>query len=987
MNTLNLSRKLSARSCTGCYLLILAGLLATVMPLRADNPPTYLFEIDSSAVPGGFTPIFVALDSSNNVYVTDEFNDRVVKLDKNNNYLTQWGSYGTGNGQFFSAYGIAVDRSNNVYVSDLNNRVEKFDSGGNYLTQWGSFGSGNGQFSSPWGIAVDSSNNVYVADLQNNRVEKFDGNGNYLTQWGSLGSGNGQFNNPAGVAVDSSNNVYVTDTGNNRVDKFTSNGNYLAQWGSLGSGNGQFSFPTGLAVDSNNNVYVADNGKSRIEKFDSSGSYLTQWGGSGGSGNGQFYNPYGIAVDSTGNFIYVADLGNNRVQVFVYNANILPPIFTQQPTNQTVLAGIAGINVTFSASVVGTAPFAYQWMSNNVALPNETNSTFTLINVTLSDAATYAVLVTNSLGSALSSNAVLTVLPALVTTLPASEISATGAVLNASVTLGADETLAWIQWGTDTNYGNIAGVTNIPGGAGTVIFTNTLIGLDGNLIYHYQVVASNSFGIVYGSDQSFQVGLRPTIVSIFATSVTTTSATLNAIVNPQGRETTVYFHWGITAITNSSPGIDIGAAATSLNVSSFITNLIIGTVYHVSVLASNSAGTFFNGAYTFQALPWNFTTAPTMNWQSIASSADGNKLAAVPYGGPIVTSTNAGITWRVSGPSGALISVASSANGDKLVAAIGGFFSFQSPGPIYTSTNSGQLMTKSSAPLWHWDCVASSADGNRLAAVANGGAICTSPDSGVTWTSNNVPATSSSNSLCIASSADGSRLVVAVDGGLIYTSTNAGSTWITNNVPATNWQSIATSADGSKLAAAVGGYSPNVSAGIPGPIYTSTNAGATWMPQTNAPIKDWFCVASSADGNKLVAVAFGAASGYTNSIYISTDAGVTWTVSEAPATAWEWVASSADGNKLAAVANSNFSGTGKIYTQQTTPAPALDLSASDNGTAISWIIPSLDFTLQQNLDLSNWTVVTNVPVLNLTNLQNQVTLPPPAGNNFFRLMH
>ena len=58
-----------------------------------------------------------------------------------------------------------MDSSNNVYVTDIgNNCVEKFDSNGNYLTQWGSPGSGNGQFEYPEGIAVDSSNNVYVAD-------------------------------------------------------------------------------------------------------------------------------------------------------------------------------------------------------------------------------------------------------------------------------------------------------------------------------------------------------------------------------------------------------------------------------------------------------------------------------------------------------------------------------------------------------------------------------------------------------------------------------------------------------------------------------------------------------------------------------------------------------------------------------------------------------------------------------------------------------
>ena len=93
---------------------------------------------------------------------------------------------------------------------------------------------------------------------------------------------------------------------------------------------------------------------------------------------------------------------------------------------------------------------------------------------------------------------------------------------------------------------------------------------------------------------------------------------------------------------------------------------------------------------------------------------------------------------------------------------------------------------------------------------------------------------------------------------------------------------------------------------------------------------------------------------------------------------------SADGNEL--IASVGYpSSAGGIYVSQTTPSPVLNLSVSDN--VISWIIPSLDFTLQQSPDLSNWTDVTNPPVLNLTNLQNQVTLPPPNGNSFFRLMH
>ena len=86
----------------------------------------------------------------------------------------------------------------------------------------GSYGYVNGLFDLPFGIAVDGSGNIYVTELINNRIQKFDSSGNFITKWGSFGTGDGQLNQPSGVAVDNSGNVYVTDMKNNRVQKFTS---------------------------------------------------------------------------------------------------------------------------------------------------------------------------------------------------------------------------------------------------------------------------------------------------------------------------------------------------------------------------------------------------------------------------------------------------------------------------------------------------------------------------------------------------------------------------------------------------------------------------------------------------------------------------------------------------------------------------------------------------------------------------------------------
>src|SRR5207249_331416 len=136
-------------------------------------------------------------------------------------YLTQWGSPGSGNGEFNRPYRVAVDAAGDVYVVDWereslgsNSRIQKFTGTGTYLTQWGSFGSGDGQFYRPEGVATDVAGYVYVVHRCHRRVQEFTDTGTYLTQWGSNGSGDGQFFNPSGVAVDAAGHVYVADTNN-----------------------------------------------------------------------------------------------------------------------------------------------------------------------------------------------------------------------------------------------------------------------------------------------------------------------------------------------------------------------------------------------------------------------------------------------------------------------------------------------------------------------------------------------------------------------------------------------------------------------------------------------------------------------------------------------------------------------------------------------------------------------------------------------------
>ena len=138
-----------------------------------------------------------------------------------------------------------------------------------------------------------------------------------------------------------------------------------------------------------------------------------------------------------------------------------------------------------------------------------------------------------------------------------------------------------------------------------------------------------------------------------------------------------------------------------------------------------------------------------------------------------------------------------------------------------------------------WFGVAGSGDLTALvAAVQTSGYLCTSADSGATWTRRTAAGQRDWQS--VASSADGTRLAAAAMGGLIYT--DAGGIWTEHVIGGgpQNWQCIAMSADGVRLAAvAYGGY-----------IHTSANGGADWTERSDPSLRDWRHIACSADGTR-----------------------------------------------------------------------------------------------------------------------------------------
>jgi len=183
---------------------------------------------------------------------------------------------GDGPGQLIWPAGLALDRQENVYVTDeWLNRVSVFDKDGNFLRDWGMSGSDDGEFNGPSGIAIDPQDVLYIVDSRNHRVQKFTKEGRFLSTWGSLGSGKGQLNAPWGITLDQQGNVYVADHKNHRVQKFTPDGQFLMQFGSYGTGKRQLNHPSDVAVDPEGDVYVCDWANHRVQVFDSDGKIVT----------------------------------------------------------------------------------------------------------------------------------------------------------------------------------------------------------------------------------------------------------------------------------------------------------------------------------------------------------------------------------------------------------------------------------------------------------------------------------------------------------------------------------------------------------------------------------------------------------------------------------------------------------------------------------------------------------------------------------------
>jgi DNA-binding beta-propeller fold protein YncE len=214
----------------------------------------------------------------------------------------------------FAPRGIAPNVDGVLYAADeANDRVVAFDSTGSVISTIGFSGSGDGRFLRPTDVAAAEGLHLYVLDAGNERIELFDRFGQFREVL--LSREAGTIGVPSAIEADPFGRLYVAEEETDRVRVFRSfTGEEEFSFGGYGSEPGRFRGVSDIAVDRTRAIYVADRGNNRIQIFDSLGGYLRAIEGTA-AGIGPLSGPSAVAVDRFGR-VYVADTGNRRIAVF-----------------------------------------------------------------------------------------------------------------------------------------------------------------------------------------------------------------------------------------------------------------------------------------------------------------------------------------------------------------------------------------------------------------------------------------------------------------------------------------------------------------------------------------------------------------------------------------------------------------------------------------------------------------------------------------------
>ena len=257
-------------------------------------------------------PYGIAFNSRGEAVISECGGHIIVSIfDKRGQNNRTFGSYGDSPHQMIYPAGIAIDGTDNIYVSSQH-KLQKFTNSGELIKCVGQKGMKEGEFDDPLGVTLYN-NHVYVCDSNNHRIQVFDLDLNFVRSIGSHGTGRGDFDAPLDVKFDTAGNMYVAEYGNRRVQVMDISGHSIQSFGQ--EGEGKLVGPSALHI-ADKFVYVSDGESDCIVVYETSaaGQFVTKFGRRGRE-EGELNYPHCI-TSCTDGFIHVCDYWNNRVQIF-----------------------------------------------------------------------------------------------------------------------------------------------------------------------------------------------------------------------------------------------------------------------------------------------------------------------------------------------------------------------------------------------------------------------------------------------------------------------------------------------------------------------------------------------------------------------------------------------------------------------------------------------------------------------------------------------